>query len=91
MRTKNSDFAFVTLIAAAELAQLMGYTGATNAFRTFLFKAGIKPVPGARGKYDPKVVRCRLDEIQGLTEKPQSATAAPLSLVQQRRARNAQA
>lgn len=80
----------IGLISADDLAALWGYAGATNAFRDWCRKMKIHPVPGRPGWYDPRLIRQRLDEAQGLAAPPKPAEAAPAkpSLVDLRRARN---
>lgn len=80
----------IGLISADDLARLWGYAGANNAFRDWCRKMKILPVPGRPGWYDPRLIRQRLDEAQGLTPPTKSAEQASpkLSLVDQRRARN---
>lgn len=80
----------IGLISADDLAELWGYAGANNAFRDWCRKMKILPVPGRPGWYDPRLIRHRLDEAQGLNPppKPADAAAPKLSLVDQRRARN---
>ena len=58
-------------------------------FYDFCRRTGIAPVPGRRGWYDPKLVRARLDAVQGMTGAMRDAVSNP-SLVAQRRARRAQ-
>lgn len=72
------------LITTEELAKRMGYSGATDAFRSWCTQMRITPVPGRRGVYDPVLVRRRLDEAQGLTEGTQEGAGG---LVRQRRVR----
>lgn len=74
----------VALIRAEDLAVAWGYAGANSAFRDFCAKNGIKPV--RPGWYDPCYVRHRMNAVQGIA--PMASTAQPLSLVEQRRARN---
>jgi hypothetical protein len=80
----------VGLIDGANLARLWGYDSTTNAFREQLARLRITPVPGRRGWYDPRLIRRRLDEAQGLTMVPISATGTerPMSALEQRKARN---
>lgn len=79
----------IQLIATPELASLFGYSEPSASFYGFCRRTGISPVPGRRGWYDPKLVRARLDAVQGLTEMVRDAVSKP-SLVAQRRARRAQ-
>jgi hypothetical protein len=77
----------LTLISTEELARQVGYEGPTNAFRSWCAAMRIKPVPGRRGFYDPKLVRRRLDEAQGLASTPTDRTSSADDLIGQRRAR----
>lgn len=82
----------IGLISASDLSELWGYAGPNNAFREFCAKLSISHVPGRPGWFDPRLVRHRMNEAQGLhsavvaAASPNSSTAA-LSLVEQRRAR----
>lgn len=76
----------VGLMSGAELARAWGYDGVNNAFRDQCARLNITSVPGRRGWYDPRLVRRRMDEAQGLLDRhPDSGRE--LSLVEQRRAR----
>ncbi len=77
------------LIPTPKLALMFGYSEPTNSFYDFCRRNGISPVPGRRGWYDPKLVRARLDAVQGI-EISGSEDKSVLSLVAQRRARRAQ-
>lgn len=79
----------IQLIPTPELASLFGYAEPSASFYDFCKRTGISPVPGRRGWYDPKLVRARLDAVQGMTEAVRDAVSKP-SLVAQRRARRAQ-
>lgn len=78
----------IMMVSSAELAVALGYSGPTNAFREFCAKMRILPLPGRPGWYDPRLVRRRLDEAQGLFDRP--IGAPPLSLVEERKARRGQ-
>lgn len=75
------------LITGEELAAKLCYPGVTSGFRAWCTRSGIKPVPGRHNVYDPKHVRARLDELQGIALSAANLPAAPLSLTEQRRAR----
>ena len=82
----------VSLITSHELANAMGYKSVCDGFRAWCREVGIAPVPGRKSHFDPKLVRLRLDEIQGLIETPANQNYPEekgLSLVEQRRARRA--
>ena len=82
-------FPCIRLIQACDLARELGYAGVNNAFRAFCAKNGIHAVPGRPGWYDPVLVRNRLDSVQGIARADiPKAPPRPLSLVEQRRARN---
>lgn len=75
----------IRLVPAADLAKLWGYSGPNDAFRVFCNRIGVTHVPGRPGWYDPRLVRRRMDEAQGLVA---GGEAGPvMSLVEQRRAR----
>ncbi|MCV2866507.1 hypothetical protein [Defluviimonas sp. WL0075] len=75
----------ICLISGEELARAAGFSGVSDGFRAWCKKAGITPVPGLERRYDPKLVRQRLDEMQGML--PDAANQNAASLVEQRRAR----
>lgn len=75
----------IGLVPAADLAKLWGYSGPNDAFRVFCTRIGVTHVPGRPGWYDPRLVRRRMDEAQGLAAA--GSTEPALSLVEQRRAR----
>ncbi|WP_143040423.1 hypothetical protein [Rhodobacter sp. 24-YEA-8] len=77
----------ISLISAADLARAFGYSGPSDAFRMWCCSMKIVPVPGRRGWYDPRLVRRRLDQAQGL-QVPTPEANISTSLVMQRRARN---
>lgn len=81
----------IGFIRAAELAQLWGYADAGTAFRESCRKLNITPVPGRPGWYDPRLIRRRLDEAQGLATVPLVATDRPMTDLEARRARRGQA
>lgn len=76
----------ISLVHRDQLAQLLGYPGASNAFREFCIRLRITCVPGRRGWYDPQLVRKRLDEAQGL-QAAHAAASEALTNVERRRAR----
>jgi hypothetical protein len=83
---ESADFA---LVHVEDLAKALGYSGATSSFREWCASMRITPVPGRVGWYDPRLVRRRLDEAQGLMA-PSTDPAQverPMSYVEQRRAR----
>ena len=77
----------IGLVHRDVLAKVMGYSGPNDAFRSWSTTMRITPVPGRLGWYDPRLVRRRLDEAQGLLGEPVGAGERPVSLVEQRRAR----
>lgn len=81
----QGHLADLQLVSAHDLAQLFGFAGANDAFRSWCKQCGIEQLPGRRAYFDPKLVRLRLDEIQGICN--QAANDKPASLVEQRRAR----
>lgn len=87
-----SHFAqLIGLIRAEDLAEEWGYAGTNSAFRTFCAKLGLRHVPGRPGWFDPQHVRQRLDAAQGMNPVILRGSEAAVSLVQQRRTRNASA
>jgi hypothetical protein len=79
----------IQLIPTPKLALLFGYSEPSASFYDFCRRTGIAPVPGRRGWYDPKLIRARLDAVQGISEAEREEALQP-SLVAQRRARRAQ-
>jgi hypothetical protein len=79
----------IQLIPTPELALLFGYNEPSASFYDFCRRTGIVPVPGRRGWYDPKLIRTRLDAVQGISATEREAEPQ-LSLVAQRRVRRAQ-
>lgn len=77
----------IELVRGEELAHSLGYSGVNNAFRDWCCQMRITPVPGRRGFYDPKLVRARLDEAQGLVRKDLDSLPKE-SFVAMRRARH---
>jgi hypothetical protein len=79
------------LIQGEELAKMHGYSGVTSQCRAWWRSLGIKPVPGRKNIYDPRLVRDRLDQAGGLAVAKLINEPATVSLVDQRKARiNAQ-
>lgn len=83
----NAAVETIRLISATDLANAFGYSSANDAFRVWCHALMITPVPGRRGWYDPRLVRRRLDQAQGL-QVSMSDGGLHASLVMQRRARN---
>ena len=79
------------LISTEELAAKMRYSKVNSAFREWLAAMNITPVPGRRGYYDPKLVRKRLDEAQGIEAQaePVDDGGAVVDWVAKRRERRA--
>ncbi|ULB09555.1 hypothetical protein ORIO_06405 [Cereibacter azotoformans] len=81
----------IGLISAADLAALWGYSGPNSAFRDFCAKMRISPIPGRPGWYDPRLVRRRMDEAQGLAMLPAPPVAErEMTPLERRKARNGQ-
>lgn len=83
------NLSHIQLIPTPELALLLGYNEPSASFYDFCRRTGIAPVPGRRGWYDPKLIRARLDAVQGISAAEREVATHP-SLVAQRRARHAQ-
>jgi len=79
----------IQLIPTPKLALLFGYNEPSASFYDFCRRTGIAPVPCRRGWYDPKLIRTRLDAVQGISATEREAESQ-LSLVAQRRVRRAQ-
>ena len=82
---KQSALQDICLVSGDELAKAVGFKSAAGGFRSWCQQSGTEPVPGRRSQYDPKLVRMRLDELQGMALP--AAEMPSLSLVEQRRAR----
>lgn len=85
--SKKQALDSLCLITGTELGRVLGFGGDTHEFRHWRDKCGIAPVPGREKYFDPKLVRHRLDQLQGLL--PMEKPNGPVSLVEQRRARRA--
>lgn len=86
---KGQILASISFVSSHELAVAVGYSGVCDGFRKWCHEYGITHVPGRRSHFDPKLVRMKLDQIQGLqSTKPieEGAISKPVSLVEQRRA-----
>jgi hypothetical protein len=75
----------IHLVSSNDLAAALGFAAPNEAFRGFCRNIGITPVRRNPNYYDPKLVRVRLDQAQGLQDSDQLAEKG--SLVDQRRAR----
>lgn len=75
----------IHLVSSDDLASAFGYAAPNDAFRSFCRNLGITPVRRNPNYYDPKLVRARLDQAQGLGAKDN--VGANDSLVEQRRVR----
>lgn len=56
----------IQLVSSDDLATALGFTAPNDAFRGFCRTLGITPVRRNPNFYDPKLVRVRLDQAQGL-------------------------
>lgn len=86
----------LTLLTEEELMVATRFAGSARSFRSWCRTIRISTVPGRKGLYDLKLVRARLDEVQNLVQPPASITPAnleqaPISLVDERRARRGRA
>lgn len=75
----------IKLVSSDDLAAELGFAAPNDAFRGFCRSLGITPVRRNPNIYDPKLVRARLDQAQGLLNSKQPFKKE--SLVHQRRAR----
>ncbi len=86
--TSQSDLNGLRLVTGEELAEAFRFSGVTGAFRKWCAEIGVASVPGRKNLYDPKLVRDRLDAIQGPQSQPiNTDIAASMSLVEKRRIR----
>ncbi len=83
--SKLNALGMLTLIPEADLALAVGYPKVSSKFRAWCKQCGIREVPGRPRFFDPKLVRQKLDEVQGISEV--ANLDKPLSLVEARRAR----
>ena len=84
----------VTMISGDDLAARFLFSGKTAAFRAWIKRLGITPLPGRRDVYDPVQIRACLDKAQGLgaSLRPETTpvnTNKPVSLVEMWNAKNA--
>lgn len=56
----------IHLVSSDDLASAFGFAAPNDAFRGFCRTLGITPVRRNPNFYDPKLVRARLDQAQGL-------------------------
>ena len=78
----------VRLISSDDLAAAFGFSAPNDAFRGFCRNLGITPVRRNPNYFDPKLVRVRLDQAQGLPSVGK-ASSIEEDLVEARRARRA--
>ena len=78
----------ISLVSSDDLASALGFASPNDAFRGFCRNLGITPVRRNPNFFDPKLVRLRLDQAQGL---PAAIVAGANEgdLVEARRARRA--
>jgi hypothetical protein len=77
----------IQLISTQQLAEHLGYQSVSASFYDFCRHLRIAPVPGRRGWYDPKLVRSRLDQAQGMERAEEGISVGSATLVDRRRAR----
>lgn len=75
----------IKLVSSDVLAAELGFAAPNDSFRNFCRSLGITPVRRNPNFYDPKLVRARLDQAQGLLNSKHLFKKE--SLVDQRRAR----
>jgi hypothetical protein len=78
----------ISLVSSDDLASALGFASPNDAFRGFCRNLGITPVRRNPNFFDPKLVRLRLDQAQGLPAAVAAATNEG-DLVEARRARRA--
>lgn len=78
----------VRLVSSDDLAAALGFSSPNDAFRGFCRNLGITPVRRKPNFFDPKLVRLRLDQAQGLPPAV-AASSNEVDLVEARRARRA--
>ena len=78
----------ISLVSSDDLASALGFASPNGAFRGFCRNLGITPVRRNPNYFDPKLVRLRLDQAQGL-HAAVAAGANEGDLVEARRARRA--
>lgn len=78
----------IRLVSSYDLAAVLGFSAPNEAFRGFCRNLGITPVRRNPNYFDPKLVRVRLDEAQGLPPVVK-ANSTEDDLVEARRARRA--
>lgn len=78
----------IQLVSSDDLASALGFAAPNDAFRGFCRTLGITPIRRNPNYFDPKLVRVRLDEAQGLQTVPDHSNGEN-DLVAARRARRA--
>ncbi|MEM6891398.1 MAG: hypothetical protein AAF636_25205 [Pseudomonadota bacterium] len=78
----------IRLVSSDDLAAALGFAAPNDAFRGFCRALGITPVRRNPNFYDPKLVRARLDQAQGL-QVSIDRSCDETDLVEARRARRA--
>lgn len=78
----------ISLVSSDDLASALGFASPNDAFRGFCRNLGITPVRKNPNFFDPKLVRLRLDQAQGLPA-TKAVGANESDLVEARRARRA--
>lgn len=77
----------IQLVSSEDLANALGFSSANDSFRGFCRAHSITPVRRNPHFFDPKLVRLRLDEAQGLESSDRPTTTS--SYVAARRAKRA--
>lgn len=78
----------IRLVSSDDLATALGFAAPNDAFRNFCRSLDIIPLRRNPNFFDPKLVRIRLDQAQGLHGLDKAQSDA-VDLVAQRRARRA--
>lgn len=78
----------IRLVSSEDLASALGFASPNDSFRGFCRNLGITPVRRNPNFYDPKLVRTRLDQAQGISAQLEQSDEEP-DLVAVRRARRA--
>lgn len=78
----------IRLVSSDDLAAALGFAAPNDAFRNFCRSLDIIPLRRNPNFFDPKLVRLRLDQAQGL-QSVDEMQSDQVDLVAQRRARRA--
>lgn len=65
------------VVAAKELATILGYSGPNSGFYAFLNELGVRSLPNRRGRYYWPHVEDKLKALHGMKETPERGSPTP--------------